>query len=657
MLGSRWIVASALCLAVASIVGPASTFSARVLSVAPPTKGQVTFPYAAPDNAGNNWRIYGNGMFQQQSNQPIYSQGGTLQINGSGVNNSNVGQLDEKTGELILENLPAPGGLTVTRRIKVDREQGYVRMIDIFKNTQAQDVNTQVMVQDVFNYGIQAANSVADPRMKGRNYAWVGTSQLQGRAIAVIFGGRGSKAPYEIIYQQGNNVVQGQYPLSVPAGKEIALMHIHNTFASSDLANKWLASVRESKMLADVPAATRQLIVNFKSGISLVGNAEVLRGEKDSDVIELRGTEQRAGDILRGAIKIDKYNLKTFYGPVELPADRVIGLINIGDVIPKTLLVTRDGEIFGGDLEQTTVGITLSGGQVSQIPLRQIHRLGYRKAAGESEEWSFDKGVIFMRTGERMAVQPPAGGIEVVTRYGPISIKPELISTINFGGEDQASAAHVITLIDGSHFSGLVKAESFQLKLGDGQQNVSFPASSISRLQFVAKAEEPAEDEPRITLANDDVLLGVFGGPVTLDTAFGAVTLAGSEIRSISRTRGTLGDAQVQTAGGTTISGQIRETDLNCILACGLQIGAPVPLLEEYSNPRAKLAGAATQPATQPVTQPASQSARPPVESSAEKAALWLRIQELKGETGLFMSPLPQRTVETDAGVISINPN
>src|SRR5580704_8960251 len=68
--------------------------------------GVVNLPYMVNDNSGNQWRIFQNGWLQQIGNMPIYSQGASILINGNQVGQTNnQGRMDEKTGELILENL------------------------------------------------------------------------------------------------------------------------------------------------------------------------------------------------------------------------------------------------------------------------------------------------------------------------------------------------------------------------------------------------------------------------------------------------------------------------------------------------------------------------------------------------------------------------
>src|SRR5207249_9204363 len=107
-------------------------------------------------------------------------------------------------------------------------------------------------------------------------------------------------------------------------------------------------------------------IVNFVSGQGFIGERELLRGDV-FDVIEIRG-----GDQMRGNLKEPTFKLATFYGNVELPASRVVGLINVGEFRPRQLLITTDGEIFGGKLAKETVDLEMTSGQITQIPLSQI---------------------------------------------------------------------------------------------------------------------------------------------------------------------------------------------------------------------------------------------------------------------------------------------
>src|SRR5262249_23307401 len=131
--------------------------------------GSVNLPYTVNDNSGNQWVIYQQGWLRQQGNMPLFSQAAMLMINGNqpNSNNNTPARLDDKTGEVVMENLNAVG-VIVTRRIQVNRAQGYVRYIDVLKNPTQQEMSVSVQINSNFNFGMQSAQPVMDPRNKER---------------------------------------------------------------------------------------------------------------------------------------------------------------------------------------------------------------------------------------------------------------------------------------------------------------------------------------------------------------------------------------------------------------------------------------------------------------------------------------------------------
>jgi len=556
-------------LAVGLAFGPALAANATV----------VNLPYNIADSQGNQWVFHQFGQFQQQGNMPVYSQGAMLQIGGAyPQGRNNQAKIEEKTGELVLENMTV-NTFTLTRRIMLNKEEGWVRYVDIIKNPQNRDQVVNLTLITNTNYGVQTASLLADPKKKDQNIAWVAQTHANNRVIVEMFAGKGAKTVPNIVYQQGNNSVQALLSASVPAGKEVALMHFHYVTNAIDTGNKFVLNMKESRMMASIPAAIRKLIINFRGGENFVGDYEILRGDI-LDIIELR-----SGDQLKGTLKEKSFRLETFYGPVELAVDNVIGLINVGEFRPRQLIVTKDGEIFGGKLDHDKLSLEFSSGQLTEIPLSQVTRMGYRKRPAEPEEWVFDKPVVLMRTGDRIGVQMPALQIDAVTRYGALKLKPDAVAAINFQTEEHG--VHEIYLTDGSRFAGLVTVDIFEMKLGGGSdQIVKFPASSIRRLQLSAKAEEPEDDQATISLANQDVLVGTIAGTLKLDTAFSTLTLGAAEIKRLVHTAGAPSEVQVVLWDDTTVSGQLQEQELPCQLKSGLTMRVPVALVEEYIQPR-----------------------------------------------------------------------
>lgn len=574
-----WAVVAGIGLAAAfgGFVGTGDAVRARI--VAAPAAGGVNLPYTVADNMGNQWRIYQYGQLQQSGNMPLYSQGAMLHVNGNQPMLQGRARMDDKTGELVLENM-VTNGLSVTRRILFEKGSNVVRYIDIVKNTTAQDQNVTLMVQTSLNYGVNTAQTVADPKKKDQNFAWVAQTSGNG-AVLEMFSGKNSKMPMTINYQPGNSVVQASLQVSIKPNQEVALMHLHGVMPTQDACAQYVTKLKEHDLFKSIPSNLRKIIVNFTGGSNFVGEIEVLRGDL-LDVVELKG-----GDQLKGTLKEQQFDLATFYGPVSLPVEKVIAVLNVGAFRPRQLVVTVDGQIFGGSLKQETLSLQLSSGQVTKIPLSQVNRVGYRKRAGEPEEWTFDKPLVLMRSGERVAVKMPAAPFEVATRYGKVTLKPEQLAAALLQSEE--AGLHQFILTDGSKFSGLLSADSLEMKLETGngpEQLVKFPVSAISRFQLTPKVAETDETSSTIRLANDDMLVGTIGGELKIDTSFDTLTVNAAEIRDLKHAPGGGVDVQVGLFDGSNVSGQLQQMELPVQTAGGLSLKVPLALLEEYQQPQ-----------------------------------------------------------------------
>jgi hypothetical protein len=551
-----------------------------VMNAGPAGPGMVNLPHMMQDSSGNNYRIYQGGWFQQQNNMPQYSQGAMLSIDGQNpAATNNSAKLDAKTGDLIIENMQG-GACTVTRYIHLDRAGGYIRYIDVFKNTQNTPKTFQVMIQSTCNYGINTGQSVPDPKKKDQSMGWVGQTGAN-QSVVEMFAGRGAKVAPQVTWPQGNNQVQATVPLTLAPGKEAAVMHMHMVAPTQDAGMRFITDFKEAPLLKEIPPPLRKLIINFRSAQDFIGDLEVLRGDS-LDIVELRG-----GDAFKGTLKETAYELDTFYGHVTLPVEKVIGIINIGQFRPRQLMVTGDGQIIGGYLKKQTLELEMSSGQTTQIPLSQVSRVGYRKRPGEPEEWTFDKPMILLRSGERILVQMPKDPLEVVTRYGKVLLKPEQLAAVQLQTED--TAVHQIELTDGSRFAGLLTADVFtmQLDLGATTQEVKIPLSNLTRLQLTPKVKEADDITPTIRLSNDDQMVGTLTGQLKMNTAFDTLTINGPELKSLIHVPdGGAQDISISLWDGTTFSGQVEEQLLSCQLLSGLTLNLPVALVQEYNQPQ-----------------------------------------------------------------------
>ena len=545
--------------------------------------GQVNLPYVVADAAGNQWRIYQGGWLQQSGNMPVYSQGAMLSVNGAQPNmNQNFARLDAETGEVVFENMQA-NGLAVTRRVFVDRESNLVRYIDLIKNTTQQEQTVGYQLSSNFNYGLQNGQAVPDPKRKGQDVGWVGQTHANGIAVIEVVAGKGAKVAPTIAGQVNNNVAVTSMQLTIRPGKEVGVLHLHGTAASLDAGVQVVNAIKEKDLLKSIPREIRKLLVNIATSQSFVTEVEVLRGEL-LDVVELK-----TGDQFKGTLKEATFALDTFYGAVALPVDRVVGLMNTGKFRPRQLVITADGQIFGGTLKKQTIDLQLSSGQVTQIPLAQVARVGYRRRDGEPEEWTFDKPMVLMRSGERVGVRMPAGPIEAVTRYGKFSLKPETVAAVLLQSEDHG--VHEFHLTDGSRFAGLLAADQLDMVLeapgaGGAEQAVKFPTSTISRIQLAGKVADRDDATPTLDLTNDDVLVGTLDGKLELATAFDTISVNASEVKTLTRLPDSNADVSVTLWDGTSLSGQVQAPALKVSLGGGGTIQVPVSMVVRYEQPQ-----------------------------------------------------------------------
>jgi hypothetical protein len=193
-----------------------------------------------------------------------------------------------------------------------------------------------------------------------------------------------------------------------------------------------------------------------------------------------------------------------------------------------------------------------------------------------------------MSGGDRIGVAMPNSPIAVVSRYGPMQLSPEMISSIVFASEE--SPVHVVNLIDGSRFSALVTAPELEMQLTTGGQNqtVKFPIGSLSRVVLRNPPDDSDDSAPDLMLTGDDHLAGSLQGTLSLDTAFDTMTLNAAEIRELAHVKENAVNLRVTTWDGTVLSGQLEDQELVCHLSARLDVHVPIDLVQSYSNPSAQ---------------------------------------------------------------------
>ncbi len=536
----------------------------------------VQMPYTMQDDRGSTWDLQPDGSIGDGGND-LFDGAVKLFIADSPFSPGSSPQMDPSNNEIVIDGSQV-SGLAVSRRVGCNAKLAYLRYTELLTNTTANPIKTTVHLNFNMGSGITQTLPLIDEK-KGKQAIGIVVAD-QSNCMALIGAGRGSKLLPRYVPQPGSDVLDVYWDVEVPAKQTVAITHLICRRGNSAEASKVLEEISEKNVLKELSPDVVKRLANFRRSEKFVGDEELLRGEL-FDVIELRG-----GDQYKGTIKHEKYRLTTSYGTVELPADQVISEFSSGDFRPLQMLVTRNGEIFGGRLADESIKLELSNGQVTHVPLSQIARMGYRKAADEPEELKFDKPFVQLRGGDRMIIGQLTSPITIATRYGTLSLKPEAVSSVLFVSEEHA--VHEVQLVDGTKFQGIITPEAFDVKLALTDKSVSLPVSSIRRLQL-ATAKEEDDSTASLSLTNGDRFIGTLAHTLKLQNTFDTLAINGAEIRTLQRGKAQGGDVQITLWDNATLSGQLESDQLSLVLASGVSIRVPVASVEAYSNPDSRL--------------------------------------------------------------------
>jgi hypothetical protein len=538
----------------------------------------VRLPYLMRDDFGSQWDILFDGSVGDGGND-LYDGGGRLLFNNNVaqyMTPTQQAEFDPQRNELAFPAM-AFGGLNVSRRVAVLSDLGALRYTEVLENPTGAPVGIQLRCY--FNMGgsVQQSQALTDRRRGGQAVGYALGDM--NNAVAMVGAGRGSKFVPRFNFRQNDDNVDIFYDVQVPPHQTVVVVHCQVRRRSVSESQEAWSRIKDKDLLRDMPRELRRRVVNFPTGDAFVGDMEILRGDA-RDVVELRG-----GDTCRGTIKIDRFNLRTPYGPLTFTPDKVVAVLNVGAFRPTQLVVTRDGEIFGGRLDLERVPFQFTGGQLTHIPIAQVTRMGYRRRAGEPEEWDFeDKAMAYLASGERMRVRLPGSEFNFATPSGGMPLSPSVVSSIQCQGSD--NNVPEVRLTDGSHFSALTGASAFDLTLvGLGaEQHACIPTAALSRLVFAPEGEVDVLS-PQLTLANQDQFVGSITGTLSLETPFDTLQIQGDQVKKLAHTGQGGQDVRVTLWDDSTFSGRLVEARVSCRLNCGVTISLPVALIDRYVQP------------------------------------------------------------------------
>ena len=562
-----------------------------------PAARVVQLPHVLRDDAGTALSVNVDGSVTDGQGD-LFDGGAQLFIGNNFQYAPEVPQAayDPRHNELLFPPMPA-NGLVVSRRVSLDARGGWWRFVETLENPGQAPVRTQLRVRFDLSAAVQGIEQIADERREGSP---AGIAVFDGDdGIAFLGAGRtaGRHAARPLFSTQPDaDGVELFYDVEVLPRKKLSIVHAVAVRPGLNEAANLLRGVKDSDVLRGLPPDVLRCLANFSVADRLVGDVEILRGEM-FDAVELRG-----GDVYKGTLRDKSYHLATPYCSIELPAESVAAMVTLGQFRPTQLIVTTDGEVFGGTLKADALTLELSSGQVTSVPLAGVRRFGYRRRPNEPEDASppGNKPLVMLRAGDRVAVERPASPLVVATCYGNLRLDSAAVASVAFQSDEHG--VHQVRLVDGSRFAGVVAQERFDLLRagaasagpgGDKARAVSFAAASVRRLQFAPDVDDPPSDAPQLALSNGDLLVGALAGRVVLDTAFDAIEVQADGLQGLRPGGGGAAEAgtspnevQLTLWDGATLSGRVRGDAVDCTLRCGATVRVPVGMVKRYSQPR-----------------------------------------------------------------------
>lgn len=550
----------------------------------------VQLPYVLDDPSGMQWNVQADGSLGP-GNTDVFDAGGRLYLDQSTqyISAATQAQFDPRHSELTLPRV-AVAGLMVSRRVAVNFKEGWCRWINLLENREVTTRRASVRI----NFDLGAANQGQQPinDLKA-NEPPVGASFFDGnRSIAFLFAGHGGAIRPTLTAPNGGDQIDLVYNVQIPGRQTIALVQFVAIRPTMDAAQAVFAKASKGDFLDDVPRDLRRRVMNFAAPRKTLGDWELLRDDL-LDVVELRN-----GDQYKGALLDSRFSVQTSYGSVELGADRLAGIVATGEFRRSFLLVGVDGQAYCGALDSPAIRLELTSGQTLSIPRSDVLRVGWRKRAGEPDDWKFNGPLLTLRSGDRIRIDMPRAQINVATRMGLARLRPEMIAAIDFEAPD--ASANQIELIDGSRFNGIVTGDGIEFtsaSLGP-LHPLRFALGSLARLQLAPAAEGIAPKDPttqptladesevpRLTLAGGETLIGAPAGRLSLETAFDTIQIDAAEIAAMRRTTEETDEVQLTLADGAVASGRIQSDSINVRLQCGASLNVPMSIFEDYAQP------------------------------------------------------------------------
>ncbi|OPX24101.1 MAG: hypothetical protein B1H04_02810 [Planctomycetales bacterium 4484_123] len=489
--------------------------------------------------------VFASGLYCHVFGSTVYSRGGQGHMNAAG---------DEiEIGPWMRNNI------TVYRRCKVYRDRPLARWLHILLNPDTTAKTVPVRIYTCINGMATIVASSASPAggaIGPKDWAFITAGPTN--PMAVLHIPCGPKSSLRPAVRTSGNSIYVDYIVTVPANGTAVLCYFASQGRSVAELKKLMRAFRPNKVLRDLPASVRKLIVNFRCRDVLEGIELERRGT--GDAVELLN-----GDWIAGRLANLKYDLQTLHGPFELPASQVVGFVGVGQA-QTVRAVLLGGQVVTGKLQQPAAVLELPTGGMLKIPFERIRQCSYQITKAKPEEMPVKYPLILLRNGDRLAFEAANLHLDFLTRHGKVELEAKDLLEIRLDREEHG--LHRVRFLNGSTLAGLLLPEKIRLPLKLGRP-LEVPRQMVRAIRFAA---EPSEAPPlsRAVLTNDDELFGALVDEgYQLRTDFGTVPVKAANILAVAFDANDPTRVEIKLWDGTTLRGRLQRDTLKFAIRPG----------------------------------------------------------------------------------------
>jgi len=505
----------------------------------------VNFTYTVNDGAGYRWDIQYYGTIGQGTSN-AYSGGLYLQINGSSVHSNGRGWMNA-TGDEVEIGPYTRNSVRVYRRVKIYKDRGLARWLDIYENPTSQNITLNVRVYSNTNWTIGTRLfSSGKGTFTNQDFAFVTQSQ-GGNAPALLHYVCGRKSKLRPTISIRSNQIYVNHGLTIPARQTVVICYFESQNHSPTALVKLMKTFRPREAMKDLPAPVRKLIVNMPVSLG-IDDVELERTDS-ADVVF-----NKNGDPIYGTISNRSFSVQTLFGQMKMPSDQVIGMASSGGEDGRFRVLLAGGQVIAGRMaDDAKVQLAMPAGGTLQVPFGDVRQCSYRISKDRPEDIDFAGPLMILRTGDRVAFQGESAQLKLRTRYGVVDLAAK--DLLNISLDNPGNAVHRVTFLNGSQLAGFLEPEKIPVTLKLGPK-LAVDRHLVARIQFASEEKTDATLDSA-TLSNGDELLGRLAAEkLTLKTDYGPVRLRPENIRAMAFSRTHLGRAALELWDGSVLRGQ-----------------------------------------------------------------------------------------------------